>query len=124
MGDRANFGVRQGNDIVFLYGHTAGHNMLATLAGALEMVKSHGRLSDESYATRILFSQIVGLDWDHGLGWGMTINRIDDNQHKVPVVDFRKSEVSLYNEDDLDNPIVTFGIEGFINRYAKPLASL
>ena len=50
MGDRANFGFVQpnGNTIV-LYGHWAGHNMLANLAEAV--FKARARWNDPSYAT-------------------------------------------------------------------------
>lgn len=127
MGDRANFGVRQGNDVVYLYGHWAGYGMMNTLATALNTVKSYGRLSDEGYATRILFSQIIGDSWSGELGWGIYVNSLGDNEHKVPVVDFREGTVTLYDYDwhksQVTNPIFTATIENFIKRYAKPLAT-
>lgn len=118
MGNRANFGVRQGEDVVFLYGHTAGYNMMRTLANGLKTVQEFGRLSDESYATRILFSQIIGESWSGELGWGISVNYLTDNQHKIPVVDFREGIVSLISTD-LTTIIYSQSIESFINRYAK-----
>lgn len=129
MGDRANFGVRQGDDVVFLYGHWAGYGMMATLANGLNAVRDFNRLNDETYATRILFSQIVGESWIGSLGWGISVNSIVDNEHKIPVVDFREGTVTLYDwKGDFDNPtsspLFTTTIDNFIRRYAKPLASV
>ena len=129
MGDRANFGVKQGNDTVYLYGHWAGYGMMSTLANALDKVKEAGRLDDEAYATRIMFSQIVGEAWTGGLGWGITVNYIGDNEHKVPVVDFRVGSVTLYEYEwttqgsGLGRAIFTQSIDNFIKRYAKDLTS-
>ena len=123
MGDRANFGVRQGNDIVFLYGHTAGYRMMATLANALQEVAFAGRIHDETYGTRILFSQIVGSDWSTTLGWGISVNHLTDNEHKVPVVDFREGTVSLYDytwrDGELTDPVFTQSIDNFIKKFAE-----
>lgn len=129
MGDRANFGVRQGNDTVYLYGHWAGYGMMAKLADALEDINTAGRINDEAYATRMMFSLIVGEAWNHALGWGITVNYIGDNEHKVPVVDFREGTVSLYgydweNNTRRDEPMYTQSIDNFIKRYAtKDLTS-
>ena len=49
MGDRANFGFVQPNGhTIVLYGHWAGHNMLANLAEAV--FKARPRWNDPSYA--------------------------------------------------------------------------
>lgn len=128
MGDRANFGVKQGNDTVYLYGHWAGYGMMNTLATALNKVKDFDRLSDEGYATRILFSQIVGESWVGSLGWGIYINSLGDNEHKVPVVDFRENTVTLYDyvweNGQITEPVFTTSIDNFIKRYAKDLTSV
>lgn len=124
MGDRANFGLRQidGNTL-FVYGHWAGDNMLAKFAHALDACQARAP-HDEAYANRIIISQLVGEDWDGTLGWGVTINYMTDNEHKVPVYDFSTDEVSLYdytwNPSALTDKIVSFTREEFINKYAKP----
>ena len=85
MGDRANFGFKQNNgDTLFLYGHWAGHNMLGNLSAALAAAEP--RWGDSSYATRIATSHLIGEDWTSTTGWGFSINRLDDNEHKVPIV--------------------------------------
>lgn len=97
MGDRANFGFVQpnGNTIV-LYGHWAGHNMLANLAEAA--IKAQSRWSDPSYATRIAISNMIGEGWAMETGWGLHVNEIGDNEHKIPVIDFQQQTFSLHEE--------------------------
>ena len=125
MGDRANFGLRQidGNTI-FIYGHWAGHNMLAKFAKALDACGARAP-HDEAYANRIIISQLVGEDWAGELGWGIAINYLPDNEHKVPVYDFSDDTVTLYDFDwtasVLTDKIVSFTREEFINRYSHTL---
>ena len=124
MGDRANFGLRQidGNTI-FVYGHWAGHEMLARFAHALDACGARAP-HDEAYANRIIISQLVGEDWAGTLGWGVTINYMSDNEHRVPVYDFSDDTVTLYdytwNPSALTDSIVSLTREEFINKYAKP----
>lgn len=125
MGDRANFGLRQvdGNTI-FVYGHWAGENMLAKFANALDAAQARTP-HDEAYANRIIISQLVGEDWAGTLGWGVTINYMPDNEHKVPVYDFSDDTVSLYDYDWkaglLTDKIVTFTRQDFIRKYSKTM---
>ena len=102
MGDRANFGFVQpsGNTIV-LYGHWAGYNMLQRLAESV--VKAQGRWSDPSYATRIAISNMIGEGWAMETGWGLHVNEIGDNEHKIPIVDFQQQTFSLHEEDSFHN---------------------
>ena len=126
MGDRANFGLRQvdGNTI-FVYGHWAGDGMLARFANALDKALDFGRLDDPAYGTRIVISQLIGDEWSGSLGWGVTVNYLADNEHKVPVYDFATREVTLYDFDwrsgVLTDKIVTFPVADFIRKYAKTL---
>ena len=102
MGDRANFGFVQpnGNTIV-LYGHWAGHNMLANLAEAV--AKAQPRWSDPSYATRIAISHMIGDGWSMETGWGLHVNEIGDNEHKIAIVDWAQQTFSLHQEDTFSN---------------------
>lgn len=123
MGDRANFGFKHGRDTVFLYGHWAGNHMLAKLANALDKVRQDGRLSDSAYGTRIAMSQLIGDDWNQGLGWGITVNELSDNEHSVPVVDWNSGTVTLYDYDwkqgQITEPKFTLPVDRFIQKYAK-----
>ena len=128
MGDRANFGFVQSNgQTIVLYGHWAGHNMLGKLADAV--IKARPRWNDESYATRIAISQLIGDQWNMETGWGLSVNQIQDNEHKIAIVDFRQQTFSLHEEDghnNLDNKvngmkndaIFTMDLSVFCDKYA------
>jgi hypothetical protein len=128
MGDRANFGFKQSNDeTIVLYGHWAGHDMLGNLASAVETARP--RWTDESYATRIVISNLVGDNWHELTGWGLTVNNILDNEHKIPVIDWRTQTFSLHEEASWDEdtkvrgmqdePMFTMTLDSFINKYSK-----
>jgi hypothetical protein len=119
MGDRANFGFRDRNEnIVFLYGHWAGYKMLEQLGNAL--MKAQPRWTDEAYATRICISQLVNAEWDRETGWGITVNEIADNEHKIPVVDWKNQTVTLY-EEDLQTVVFSMPIGTFADKYSSQL---
>lgn len=128
MGDRANFGFKQSNDdTIVLYGHWAGYDMLSNLAQAVEAARP--RWSDESYATRICVSQLVGDQWQSETGWGLSVNSILDNEHKIPVVDWRTQTFSLHEEAPwgestkvrgmMDEPIFTMTLDSFVSKYSR-----
>jgi hypothetical protein len=126
MGDRANFGIRQNDgNTIFVYGHWAGENMLARFANALDYTQNVGRIDDPAYGTRIIISQLIGEGWSSDLGWGITVNHLADNEHKVPVFDFALQTVTLYDYDwkagVLTGIIVEFTLNEFIRKYAKTL---
>ena len=128
MGDRANFVfVDEKGDSIVLYGHWAGHNMLRNLAEAV--FKARGRWNDTSYATRIAISNLIGDQWNMETGWGLTVNEIMDNEHKIPVVDFAQQTFSLHEEDSHHNTdnkvrgmkneaIFTQDLSNFVEKYA------
>lgn len=98
MGDRANFVfVQDTGETIVLYGHWAGYNMLGNLAEAV--AKAQPRWSDSSYATRIAISQMIGEFWASETGWGIYVNEIGDNEHKIPVINWGDRTFSLHNED-------------------------
>ena len=132
MGDRANFGFRQSNgETIVLYGHWAGHGMLEKLASAVEAARD--RWNDESYATRIAVSQLVGEDWNQGLSWGLLVNSIGDNEHKIPLINWSTGTFSLHEEAPWsesteykvrgmqDEPMFTMTLDSFINKYSSAL---
>lgn len=132
MGDRANFGFKQSNgETIVLYGHWAGYDMLANLASAVSAARP--RWTDESYATRIAVSQLVGDEWDKETGWGLSVNTILDNEHKIPVVDWMNQTFSLHEEAPWsesteykvhgmqDEPIFTMELSEFCDKYSRAL---
>jgi hypothetical protein len=97
MGDRANFVFVQPNGhSIVLYGHWAGYQMLQNLAEAA--IKAQNRWSDPSYATRIAISHMIGEGWAMETGWGLAVNEILDNEHKIAVIDFQQQTFSLHEE--------------------------
>ena len=95
MGDRTNtvFRMADGSDII-LYQHNGGYQMMHNLATALDAARN--RWADESYATRIMISNLIGDDWASETGYGIS-TRIMDNEHSVPVLDFSDNTVALYD---------------------------
>lgn len=117
MGDRANFGFRdRKGDTVFLYGHWAGHRMLENLANAVGAARP--RWSDESYATRIAISQLVNDEWPSETGWGITVNELADNEHKVPVINWHEGTFTLF-EEDLTTEVFKTSLDVFVNKYSQ-----
>jgi len=117
MGDRANFGFRDSKEnIVFLYGHWAGHRMLEQLADAVQAAEP--RWTDESYATRICISQLIGDEWTSQTGWGITVNQLADNEHKVPIIDWNNQTFTLM-EEDLKTVVFTTDLNSFVAKYSS-----
>jgi len=128
MGDRANFGFVQpnGNTIV-LYGHWAGSNMLGRLADAV--IAARPRWTDSSYATRIAISQLVADQWNMETGWGLHVNEIGDNEHKIAIIDWDQQMFSLHEQADYrdesnkvrgmkNEAIFTMDLSSFCEKYA------
>lgn len=128
MGDRANFVfVQENGDTIVLYGHWAGEGMLSRLADAV--VAARPRWSDDSYATRIAISNLIGYQWSDETGWGLQVNSISDNEHKIPVVNWSQQTFSLHEEDSFMNTdnkvrgmkneaLFTMDLSAFCEKYA------
>jgi hypothetical protein len=117
MGDRANFGFKdRKGDTVFLYGHWAGHRMLENLANAVEAARP--RWNDESYATRIAISHMVGDEWTSETGWGISVNQLADNEHKVPIINWKEQTFTLM-EEDLQTIVFESSLDSFVNKYSQ-----
>ena len=120
MGDRANFGFKDSKgDTIFLYGHWAGHQMLQNLADAVQI--AHPRWQDESYATRICISQLVSEEWASETGWGLTVNELADNEHKVPVINWKEQTFTLM-EEDLKTEVFSLSLDAFVAKYSSQLS--
>lgn len=128
MGNRANFGFKDGENTIYLYSHWGGDGMMNTLATAIKVVMDAGRQNDPIYATRIAISNIVGDNWDQGLGYGLTANYISDNEHSIPVVNWEEGTVSLYHRPDCgtpfvqENPKFTMALDIFVKKFLKEIS--
>ena len=119
MGDRANFVFEQENgDRIFLYGHHAGWEMMDRLANAIKAAQP--RWHDESYATRIAISSLVGNAWDQEMGWGIS-TYLTDNEHSIPVVNWSNETVTLY-DSNLDAIKFVMPLGSFVAKFDKNLA--
>jgi len=117
MGDRANFGFKdRKGDTVFLYGHWAGHRMLENLADAVGAAES--RWDDETYATRIAISHLINDEWKSTTGWGISVNQLADNEHKVPVINWAAKTFTLM-EEDLQTEVFSLPLAGFVSKYSS-----
>ena len=95
MGDRANVKVLYGYDHppVYLYTHWGGHDLPATVHGAL---KRKERWDDPSYLARIVFDAMVGGDkgtTGHGIA-----PYLPDNEHPIIVLDSDNRKIFLETE--------------------------
>ena len=117
MGDRANFGFRDSKEnIIFVYGHWAGYRMLENLADAVSAAEP--RWTDEAYATRIAISHLIKDEWASETGWGIYVNQLGDNEHKVPIIDWKNKTFTLM-EEDLKTVVFSTSLEAFVKKYCS-----
>ena len=98
MGNRTVWGFRDKSDspIIFLYSHWGGSTRHEDLALALEA--SRPRWNDESYATRICISSIIGDDWKSEYGFGISVNNFcSPNYDNYTVVNWASKTISFYS---------------------------
>lgn len=88
MGSRGHIGIIHPNNAtpIYLYTHWEGHNICPILAEGLAKAKSEGRLTDDSYATRIIFDTLTGCTGE-STGYGILIGEpAGDNEYEIPTV--------------------------------------
>ena len=116
MGERASIKVTHYDDgHIWLYSHWGGHEIVETLAEGLARAKSAGRLTDPSYATRIIFDTLTGCRGDD-LGFGIHIGGDEpDSNYDNPHVLWAGawgSEPSIIYRDWI------MSVDTFLERYA------
>jgi len=89
---------------------------LANLASAVSAAEP--RWQDESYATRIAISNLIGDDWAHTTGWGLSVGRILDNEHKIPVINWTAKTFTLF-EEDLSTVVFSLSLQDFCTKYSR-----
>lgn len=123
MGDRAVAGFRgkSGEPTIFLYQHWVGGEQEDVLAEALNAARS--RWGDDSYATRICISQIVGDQWSNETGFGIYVGGTShgaDRDH-ILIVEWDSKQVIVADNDDSDNEVARISFDEFL---ANPRVSV
>lgn len=97
MGDRNNIKVTyHTGDSVYLYSHWGGSGLRGIVEGALDC----GRVSDESYFTRVLFSRMVADDINGATGYGIAPYPPDqDASNKMVHIDYSENQGGMPHID-------------------------
>lgn len=117
MGERATIRVIQSwsDTPIHFYTHWNGHEIAEILAHGLYLAKETGRLEDESYATRIVFDTLTGLEGGstcYGIivgdeaGWG-------DINYPSPTLSWVQGQVQV------EYLGATYTSEQFISNFTK-----
>lgn len=115
MGSRGNIRIHQPRalDDLYLYTHWSGYRVWQILAEGLQRAKDAGRITDPSYATRIIFDTMTGRE-DDTTGYGIAVGRPDDNEYEIPLLSW---------PDDHTEPVVVyFGVTYTVDDYIKTAA--
>lgn len=110
MGDRRNVRLNYGYDksSVYLYTHWGGSELPIDVAEALRLGKD--RWDDPPYLARIIFSHLVGEDWDTNVGYGIDIKPVSDAALPMVIVDLWRQVVRIGEEE--------WSFEDYCNQYA------
>jgi hypothetical protein len=116
MGDRAVVGFRDNAETptIFIYQHWAGGDQIGILGRALEM--SRPRWRDDSYATRICISQIIGDAWNSELGYGIYVGGTSHGADYgyILIVDWSRMVVMACLNSDSDTVIGEMSFDEFL----------
>lgn len=90
MGDRATIRIKQSNSdtAIHFYTHWRGSDVNNVVADALERADQEGRITDDSYCTRIIFDTLTELEGG-STGYGIIIGdsqRPGDVEHDSPSI--------------------------------------
>lgn len=105
MGTHAGYFIKteEGKPYITLYQHYDGYDWKLSLASALAKAKSRISMTDISYATRIIISQLIGDTWDSELGFGLYLEdganpNLSDYEYSC-VIDLVNMQVQDFRED-------------------------
>ena len=113
MGSRGHIGIVHHNSQtpIYFYTHWCGHEIRQTLADGLTRAMEEGRLTDETYATRIIFDTLTGLTGD-STGYGIHIGQpAGDNEYEIPTVFFGSDKAMVVYADRL------YSVGDFIEKF-------
>jgi hypothetical protein len=114
MGDRWAVGFRQeqSDTNIWLYSHWGGSRRHETLAAAIDAARP--RWVDNTYATRIAVSHIIGADWTRETGYGLEAgdNFHTDVEYSLLLVDWERRTVSVVDRIGI---VASFGLDEYID---------
>lgn len=102
MGDRGNIKIVSGFEWappLYFYTHWRGSELPGIVSNAMKRVKNAGRLTDESYASRIIFDTLTENEYDESTGYcstgyGISTWRSEDAS-TVVTIDFKDKTVDV-----------------------------
>lgn len=119
MGDRAVAGFKANSKTptMFLYQHHSGEGQNQWFAEALEAARP--RWTDDTYASRIMVSHLVGNEWTSETGFGLyvggTAHGADYNY--ILVANFETQMVEICDNDNSDDVLAEIAFEDYISNY-------
>lgn len=104
MGMRQNIGMKYSdNNKVYVYSHWGGENGMSPLKKKLQRaLKRQQRWDDESYLARIIISEVIKLDIDDEVGYGIAPYPLEEEYPTIEV-DFEKKTVDGMPFNDFIN---------------------
>ena len=119
MGDRAvaGFRAKSATPTIFLYQHWSGEEQNRWFAEALGAARP--RWSDDSYATRIMVSHLVGDQWTSETGFGLYVGGTSHgaDYNYILIADFEKQMVLICDNDNSDNVLAEVPFDEYIKNY-------
>ncbi len=125
MGCRGNIGIIQdarNETPLFLYTHWTGHRVNALLADGLVRTVESGRITDRSYATRIIFDTLT--EGSQGTtGYGISVGEPDDNEYPIPTIVWGWNPLDPYGPPKVAYEGADYTPEQFIKMFRLEEAS-
>ena len=97
MGDRGNIKIVSEFEWappLYFYTHWNGSELPGIVSNAMKRVKNAGRLTHESYASRIIFDTLTENAYDESIGYGISTWRNEDAS-TVVTIDFKDKTVDV-----------------------------
>lgn len=92
MGDRAQIMIKQTGGEIYFYTHWLGYKIKEILKNAL--IRGKDRWDDESYLSRIIFSQLTKGEENSNTGFGITFNKYPNLDRPLLIVDMGLKKIS------------------------------
>jgi hypothetical protein len=126
MGDRAvaGFRAKSGDPTIFIYQHWVRGEQSQVLADALQ--RAEVRWGDDSYATRICLSQMIGEDWNQELSYGVYVGGTSHgaDYDYILIVEWDSRVVIVAENENSDNEVARIPFAEFIANPAVSVADV